>query len=141
MKKIIILSVIFLVGCSSFDKSSRSNKFGKDEERGYNSFTNTELNIESFSYADTFFASNLKEFKKLSPNKKPDFKNIIVYGKTIYDPIYDFYIISKEEPLKNKNYISIDTTFADSKTVLLRISKNTPKSDYKFILEHITSIQ
>lgn len=141
MKKIFILPFVFLVGCSSFDKISKLNEFGKDEEGSYNSYKNSELNIQSLSFADIYFASNRKEFKKLSPEKKPDFNNIIVYGKTQYEPIYDYYILSKVETTKNENYITLDTTFSNSKKISLRISKNTPKNDYKFILENITSIQ
>lgn len=141
MNKLIILSVIFLVGCSSFDKSSRLNKFGKDEEGGgYNAFTNSELNIKSLSFGDIMFASNLQEFKKLSPNKKPAFKNVIVYGKAIYEPIYDYYILSKEDLSKNNNYITVDSTITN-KRLLIKFSKNIPKEDYKFILKNITSIQ
>lgn len=139
MKKLIVLSAIFLVGCSSFDKSSRLNKFGKDDE-GYNSFTNSELNLKSLSFGDIMFASNLQEFKKLNPSKKPDFKNIVVYGKAIYDPIYDYYLLSKNDLSKNDNYITVDSTITN-KRLLIKISKNIPKEDYKFIIEHITSIQ
>lgn len=139
MKKLIVLSVIFIVGCSSFDKTSRLNKFSKDEE-GYNSFTNSELKLKSLSFGDIHFASNSQEFKNLSPEKKPDFKNIVVYGKAIYDPIYDYYILSKEEFPKNNNYISVDSTITNAK-IFIKISKNIPKEDYKFILKNITSTQ
>lgn len=138
MNKIIVFASLFLFGCSSFDKIAKVNKF--DKEEGYNSFTNSELKLKSLSFGDVFFASNLAEFKKLSPEKKPEFKNIIVYGKTIYDPIYDYYVLSKDDFSRNENYTTIDSSFTNSKFII-KISKNIPKDDYSFILKNLTPLQ
>lgn len=133
----ILLISISTVGCSSFSPYAKHNQFSHEE--GYVKYFNEKLNLKSLTFGDFKFASSNKEFKKINPNEKPIFKNILLYAKT-NNPDYEYYIVKDVINLKSTILKSHIINLNDEKITFI-ISKKSPQYDAEMIKKNIENIK
>lgn len=131
------MAVFLLSSCSPYSKLSKHNKFDLDDS--FVVCTNELVNLQSSTFGDFKFASNLKEFKKVNANKKPGFKNVLLYAKT-NNPEYEYYLLLNENPKNNPDFI-YRAIAIDNNRITLVISKSAPVEDIEIIANKITVLK
>ncbi len=132
----LLIGIVLLSSCSHFSKMAVYNKVENID--GETRIYNEKLNLSNLNYGDVKFAFSKKEFKKLTSNKKPAFKNVILYGQTYIEPFYNYYLLQGEDCISNADYTIFEYNFQESK-FNLAISKGAPEPDVEFIKSHISA--
>lgn len=132
-----LLLALLLSSCSPFKSISKQTEFSTTES-GYIKLYNSEINLKFLTFGDFKYAINNKDYKSLKKNKS-DIKDILVYGKTIIPPYYEFYILMNPQSKEYNadNYTVADTTMQQNNFVVL-ISNNADPEDCKFLLNNIS---
>lgn len=141
MKKLsLIIILIVLNSCSSsispyFELNTYINE--------NNSVINDSLQFSHESYGDVNFIKDKTSLKKNLKTAKLHFDNILVYGKTYIDPIYEYYILidSKKTLKKNDHYFQKDTLINNHRFTFIGISvdKYNPVDDFNMLSKKIVS--
>jgi hypothetical protein len=132
---VFITLTYFISACSPFSKLAKESKV--ETVNGYVRVFNPKVNLSNLNFGDVRFAFTKKEYKLLNPKTKPSFKNILLYGKTITAPFYNYYILQETNDLSDILYSYFDFGMDEDK-VILAISKNTPTADKQFIIANIS---
>lgn len=132
---VFITLTYFISACSPFSKLAKESKV--ETVNGYVRVFNPKVNLSNLNFGDVRFAFTNKEYKLLNPKTKPSFKNILLYGKTITAPFYNYYILQETNDLSDILYSYFDFGMDEDK-VILAISKNTPTADKQFIIANIS---
>ena len=132
---VFITLTYFISACSPFSKLAKESKV--ETVNGYVRVFNPKVNLSNLNFGDVRFAFTKKEYKLLNPKTKPSFKNILLYGKTITAPFYNYYILQETNDLSDILYSYFDFGIDEDK-VILAISKNTPTADKQFIIANIS---
>ena len=132
---VFITLTYFISACSPFSKLAKESKV--ETVNGYVRVFNPKVNLSNLNFGDVRFAFTKKEYKLLNPKTKPSFKNILLYGKTITAPFYNYYILQVTNDLSDILYSYFDFGMDEDK-VILAISKNTPTADKQFIIANIS---
>jgi hypothetical protein len=138
-KTVCILFLIALYSCSNkISPYFESNTYINEN----NSVINDSLKFSHESYGDVNFIKSKPVLKKhLKTNKLP-FDNVLIYGKTYIDPIYEYYILTdSKKDYKNKNYFQKDTLIGNHKFTFIGITKSkwNPSEDFKVLSSNIVS--
>lgn len=140
MRKIYILPLfIILYSCSGkISPYFESNNYISEK----NSVINDRLQFSHESYGDVNFTITKSALKKyLRANKLP-FDNVLVYGKTYIDPIYEYYILAdSKKSFKNRNYFQKDTLLGNHKFTFIGIPRDKyyPKEDFRLLSKNIVT--
>lgn len=128
-----LLFIILSISCSCSSFSSLAKKTNIKPDDYYVVTKNYKAEFQSTTFGDFEFATSQKDFKSLS-NKKPAFKNILLYATTS-DPAYDYYIFQdlKNTPDTNDRFW-IKQISCKGQPLVLAISKKAPDTDVEFIL-------
>lgn len=94
---VFITLTYFISACSPFSKLAKESKV--ETVNGYVRVFNPKVNLSNLNFGDVRFAFTKKEYKLLNPKTKPSFKNILLYGKTITAPFYNYYILQETNDL------------------------------------------
>jgi hypothetical protein len=132
---VFITLTYFISACSPFSKLAKESKV--ETVNGYVRVFNPKVNLSNLNFGDVRFAFTKKEYKLLNPKTKPSFKNILLYGKTITAPFYNYYILQETNDLSDILYSYFDFGMDEDK-VILAISKNTSTADKQFIIANIS---
>mgnify|MGYP003575914210 CR=1 FL=1 len=132
----LLTTSICITSCTSFSKLAEHNKFKHDDFMML--YYNESLNLQSHTMGDFKFANNKQEFKKLN-NKKPAFKNILLYAKTYY-PSYEYYILLNAKPITNTNFFVKDTMINNNR-ITLAVSKNNSEEDFRVIASKLATMK
>ena len=132
---VFITLTYFISACSPFSKLAKESKV--ETVNGYVRVFNPKVNLSNLNFGDVRFAFTKKEYKLLNPKTKPSFKNILLYGKTITAPFYNYYILQETNDMSDILYSYFDFGMDEDK-VILAISKNTPTADKQFIIANIS---
>lgn len=138
-KTISLLILIILYGCS--DKISpyfESNTYINENS----SVINDSLRFFHESYGDVNFIKSKSALKKHLKTNKVPFDNILVYGKTFIEPIYEYYILTdSKKAFKNKTYFQKDTLIGNHKFsfVGIQLDKSYPLEDFGVLSKNIVS--
>ncbi|UOK42260.1 MULTISPECIES: hypothetical protein [Flavobacterium] len=141
MKKLSLFIVIILLNsCTSkISPYFESNKYINEN----NSVINDNLQFSHESYGDVNFIKDKPALKKHLKTVKIPFDNILLYGKTWIDPIYEYYILvdSKKTLKKNDHYFQKDTLINNHKFTFIGISldKYNPANDFSMLSKKIVS--
>lgn len=136
MKRLFLALPFLLASCASFVDISKETTV--ENVDGYKVVTNTKAGVVSKTYWDFKFATDRASFKKLT-GTKPEFRDILFYGKTTDVP-YTYYVLYNPRKLKNDENFSYRDTILNGTRVVIAISKNAPQLDMKFLLDNISSI-
>lgn len=138
-KTILYLLLIALYGCS--DKISpyfESNMYINEN----NSVINDSLKFSHKSYGDVNFIKTKSALKKHLKTNKVPFDNVLLYGKTYIDPIYEYYILAdSKKRFKSKNQFQKDTLIGNHTFTFIGIplDKSNPNEDFKKLSSNIIS--
>ena len=138
-KTICILILITLYSCS--DKISpyfESNNYLNEN----NTVINDSLKFYHTSYGDVNFIKDKSLLKKHLQTNKVPFDNVLVYGKTYIDPIYEYYILTDaKKDYQDKKYFKKDTLIGNRKFTFIGIpkDKSNPSEDFKVLSSNIVS--
>jgi len=136
-KTISFLLLIVLYGCS--DKISpyfESNMYINENS----SVINDSLKFSHKSYGDVNFIKTKSALKKHLKTNKVSFDNVLLYGKTYIDPIYEYYILAdSKKGFKNKNYFQKDTIIDNHRFTFIGIpsDKSNPSEDFKALSSNL----
>ncbi|ESU21285.1 hypothetical protein FCR2A7T_05820 [Flavobacterium cauense R2A-7] len=138
-KTISFLLLIVLYGCS--DKISpyfESNTFINENS----SVINDSLKFSHKSYGDVKFIKSKPSLKKHLKENRIPFDNVLLYGKTYIDPIYEYYILAdSKKRFKSKNQFQKDTLIGNHTFTFIGIplDKSNPKEDFEKLSANIIS--
>ncbi|ESU22583.1 hypothetical protein FEDK69T_18360 [Flavobacterium enshiense DK69] len=141
MKKISLFIVIILLNScsSSISPYFESNKYINED----NWVINDNLQFSHESYGDVNFLKDKSSLKRHLKTAKFHYDNILVYGKTWIDPIYEYYILvdSKKTLNKSADYFQKDTLINNHKFTFIGIplDKHNPADDFNKLSKKITS--
>jgi len=138
-KTISFLLLIVLYGCS--DKISpyfESNTYINENS----SVINDSLRFSHKSYGDVNFIKTKAALKKHLKTNNVPFDNVLLYGKTYIDPIYEYYILADSKKVfKNKNHFQKDTLIGNHTFTFIGIplDKSNPSEDFKALSSNLIS--
>jgi len=136
-KTIILIILITIYGCS--DKISpyfESNTYINENS----SVINDSLKFSHKSYGDVNFIKTKSVLKKHLKTNKVPFDNVLLYGKTYIDPIYEYYILTdSKKNYKNKTYFQKDTLISNHTFTFIGIplDKSNPSEDFKALSSNL----
>lgn len=132
MNKLIILFFFSFASCTTFSKYSKNTKIQSCEEKKSLCVINDRLGLRYKTFGGFHFANTLKEYRKMKVRNKPNFKNIIVYGRSkILDG--DYYLLLNNE--KYSGNFQFRDTIINNQKITIALSKNINyKSNTDFLL-------
>ena len=121
------LFTVFLLSCISCTGFSRFSQFNDTQNcfESYVCISNPQLGLKYQSYGGFKFASDLKTYRKLKKDKRPHFRNIIIYGSS-ENLSGDYYLLLDNKKYPG-NYRYKDTVIAGRK-ITIALSRSV---DYK----------
>ena len=137
----LILVVFSVCSCTSFNKYSKFNKIEactEEVNEAYVCITNDSLKIKYVSFGGFDFANNSKDYKKLQVQKKPKFKNILLYGQSkIINTEYYILIDNKE---KRAGFVYKDTII-NKIPITIAVNDSSNKINKEFLLQGLQQSQ
>lgn len=133
----ILIILIIIYGCS--DKISpyfESNTYINENS----SVINDSLKFSHKSYGDVNFIKTKSVLKKHLKTNKVPFDNVLLYGKTYIDPIYEYYILTdSKKNYRYKTYFQKDTLIGNHKFTFIGIplDKSNPSEDFKALSSNL----
>ncbi|WP_143000907.1 hypothetical protein [Flavobacterium saliperosum] len=126
-----------IYGCS--DKISpyfESNTYINENS----SVINDSLKFSHKSYGDVTFIKTKSTLKNHLKTNKVPFDNVLLYGKTYIDPIYEYYILTdSKKAFKYKNHFQKDTLIGNHTFTFIGIplDKSNPSVDFKVLSSNL----
>ena len=135
----LIVVVFSVCSCTSFNKYSKFNKIQNcGEDNIFLCIINDSLKIKYQSFGGFDFANNSKDYKKLQVQKKPKFKNILLYGQSkIINTEYYILIDNKE---KKAGFVYKDTII-NKIPITIAVNDFSNKINKEFLLQGLQQSQ